>query len=161
MPPQRIVTIGVYGFSAEEFFQTLAGAEIDLFCDLRARRGVRGREYAYANARRLEARLADLAIEYTHVPALAPTKEIRSLQHVADTNLGVPRRRREELHPAFVRGYEALLDGTEAGTALERIRQQASAPALFCVERLPTACHRSLAAARLSSGLVPVEDIVP
>jgi len=32
---------------------------VDTFCDIRARRGVRGSEYAFANHQRLAARLAE------------------------------------------------------------------------------------------------------
>jgi hypothetical protein len=38
----RIVTIGVYGWVEEDFFRALVDVRVDLFCDLRARRGVRG-----------------------------------------------------------------------------------------------------------------------
>ncbi len=51
----RIVTIGVYGFEEEEFFAALANARVDLFCDVRRRRGVRGARYAFANSQRLQA----------------------------------------------------------------------------------------------------------
>lgn len=37
-----IVTIGVYGFDEQSFFQALQDAQIDTLCDIRARRGVRG-----------------------------------------------------------------------------------------------------------------------
>ncbi len=46
----RIVTLGVYGRSEAEFFATLQHAQVDLFCDIRRRRGVRGRDYAFANS---------------------------------------------------------------------------------------------------------------
>lgn len=157
----RVVTIGVYGFSADSFFRALTNARIDFLCDLRARRGVRGRDYAFANARRLEARLAQLRIPYAHFPELAPTKEIRALQHDADASGGIVKRQRGRLDPAFVGEYEALLDGAAAAAAIEQIREQATAPELFCVERLPSACHRSLVASRLAAGGIPIEDIVP
>lgn len=35
-------TIGVYGFTAEAFLETLTGAGVGLLLDLRQRRGVRG-----------------------------------------------------------------------------------------------------------------------
>jgi hypothetical protein len=69
----RVGTIGVYGFDADRFFAAVLDARTDLFCDLRARRGVRGREYAFVNARRLEQRLGELGIAYRHFPELAPT----------------------------------------------------------------------------------------
>ena len=57
---------------------------VDTFCDLRARRGVRGREYAFANSQRLQARLAELGIRYVHRLDLAPSAATRSQQHAAD-----------------------------------------------------------------------------
>jgi uncharacterized protein (DUF488 family) len=156
-----VVTIGVYGFEAEQFFGSLLDARVDLFCDLRARRGVRGRDYAFANAKRLEGRLAELEIEYAHYPELAPTKEIRSLQYKADASAGVSKRKRDELHPSFVARYKELLDNPAATAGVESIRQRATRPALFCVERSPLACHRSLVAERLAEGVVPIENLLP
>jgi len=159
---QRVATIGVYGFEAEHFVAALLDARTDLFCDLRARRGVRGAHYAFANARRLEQRLAELAIPYRHFPELAPTKETRSLQHAVDASAGTAKRDRAELAPAFVESYERQLDSPEARAALEAIRATSTAPLLFCVERTPAACHRSLAAARLAGGgLIPVDHLLP
>ena len=43
-------TIGVYGFDRESFLAALADARVDLLLDVRQRRGVRGSEYAWANA---------------------------------------------------------------------------------------------------------------
>jgi uncharacterized protein (DUF488 family) len=161
MSLQRVATIGVYGFEADAFFDALVANGVDLFCDLRARRGVRGREYAFANARRLEAKLAELQIAYRHFPELAPTREIRSLQHAADASVGVAKRHRDELSPRFVAAYDHLLGGSAARGGLIAIREAASTPALMCVERLPSACHRSLVAAQLAAGAIPVDHILP
>jgi uncharacterized protein (DUF488 family) len=160
MSLQRVVTIGVYGFGADGFFTALLESGVDLFCDLRARRGVRGREYAFANARRLEARLSECGIPYRHFPALAPSDEMRALQYAVDSAAGIGKRDREELSAGFIAAYERLLAGSAAREALAEIRQAASAPALHCVERLPSACHRSLVAARLASGIA-VDHVVP
>lgn len=161
MAPHRIVTIGVYGFTAETFFDALVAENVDVFCDLRARRGVRGRAYAFANAQRLQAQLATIGIPYEHFPELAPTAAIRSAQHAIDRAAGVAKRERGELDPSFIAGYLSILATPTATAAIERIAARASIPALFCVERLPSACHRSLVAERLASGSVPVKDIVP
>ena len=61
-----IVTIGAIGYTAESFFQALQNANVDTFIDVRRRRAVRGREYAFANSQRLQARLAELGIRYVH-----------------------------------------------------------------------------------------------
>lgn len=161
MSVERVATIGVYGFDAERFFAAVLDARTDLFCDLRARRGVRGREYVFANARRLEQRLATLGIRYRHFQALAPTKEIRSLQHVADVSSGIAKRDRSQLTPAFVHAYERQLQNADARAAVEEIRAASKAPLLFCVERTPDACHRSIAAVRLAGGSIPVDHLLP
>jgi hypothetical protein len=41
-----LATIGVYGFTAEEFLRTLRKADVRLVLDVRQRRGVRGPQYA-------------------------------------------------------------------------------------------------------------------
>jgi uncharacterized protein (DUF488 family) len=122
---------------------------------------VRGREYAFANAKRLEAALAQARIPYRHVLELAPTQEIRSAQYALDATAGVAMRQRSELSPAFVEAYGRLLDGAAAEAALASIREKAARPVLFCVERLPSACHRSLAAERIAGGAVPVRHLLP
>lgn len=162
MPLERILTIGVYGFTGERFFETIVAAGCDLFCDLRARRGVRGREYAFANATRLQQELATREIKYRHYQALAPIRDIRSLQYQADAAAGVAKRKRDELHPAFIRAYNLQLAGPEARAAIAEIAASSAAPLLFCVERLPEACHRSLVAAQLAEGgSTPIKNITP
>ena len=69
----KIVTIGVFGFSEEAFFHALQTAQVDTFCDIRQRRGVRGATYAFCNSKRLQTRLAELGIRYLHRKDLAPT----------------------------------------------------------------------------------------
>src|SRR5215213_6297630 len=68
-----IATIGVYGFNRETFLAALGEASVGLVLDVRQRRGVRGSEYAWANAARLQAALAEAGIRYTHMKELAPT----------------------------------------------------------------------------------------
>src|SRR5690606_41519441 len=77
---KRIATIGVYGFTVATFVQKLADASVQILLDLRQRRGVRGAEYSWANSTRLQNMLATAHIDYRHVPALAPTTELRQLQ---------------------------------------------------------------------------------
>jgi uncharacterized protein (DUF488 family) len=161
MALSRVATIGVYGFDEQRFFSAVIGSDTDLFCDIRARRGVRGREYAFANASRLEQRLSELGIRYRHFPQLAPTSEIRALQHGADSAAGTGKRGRSELTPSFVRAYERLLDQPEAEDAFEEIRQTSSAPLLLCVERAPAACHRFVAAKRLAGTTATIDHLLP
>ncbi len=60
-------TIGVYASTEHEFFQKIIDNEIDTFCDIRQRRGVRGAKYSFANSNRLQQRLIELDIKYTHI----------------------------------------------------------------------------------------------
>jgi uncharacterized protein (DUF488 family) len=130
----------------------LTGAGVDVFCDVRARRGVRGPAYAFANSERLQARLADLGIRYIHRKDLAPDAETRALQSAADHAGHIRRRERRTLTPAFVESYRReRLDGFDPVAFLADLGPDASTVALFCVEGYPEACHRSLLADRLAS----------
>jgi uncharacterized protein (DUF488 family) len=157
------VTIGVYGYEEETFFQTLQAAGVDTFCDLRQRRGVRGARYAFANSQRLQRRLAEMGIRYVHHKELAPTKAIRALQEVADKAEKVPRRQRRTLGAAFKAAYrEEILGDFDAAAFVAGLPAGAAVVALFCVEGEPAACHRSLLAEKLQGELaVEVEHLVP
>ena len=159
----RIVTIGVYGWDEESFFSALVRAGVDLFCDLRARRGVRGSTYAWANSERLQARLAGLGIRYLHCKELAPTPETRSAQNSADRAARVAKRQRAVLSPAFADAYRReRLDGFDSAAFVAGLGPGAQVVVLFCVEREPAACHRSLLAARLQRDLgVTVRHLLP
>jgi uncharacterized protein (DUF488 family) len=152
----------VYGFTAEEFLRKLRDADVRLLLDIRQRRGVRGPEYAWANARRLQAALEEAGIAYEHHPELAPTTELRQLQYAEDDRQGVGRRSRATLAPAYVEGYtREILDAADLGGIATALPSSGSA-ALFCVERDPEACHRSLVADRLTSEHgIPVEHLRP
>ena len=62
-----LATIGVYGFDAETFMHALRKADVRVLIDVRQRRGVRGSEYAWANAARLQASLEHEGIDYRHL----------------------------------------------------------------------------------------------
>jgi Protein of unknown function, DUF488 len=111
---KRVATIGVYGFSADTFLDALRSADVREVLDVRQRRGVRGSEYAWANAKRLEAALTAAGIGYEHLPELAPTTELRQLQYAADHREGVGKRSREQLAPEYVSGYlSEILDSVD------------------------------------------------
>jgi len=149
-----LLTIGVYGFTEEGFFSALTAASVDLFCDLRRRRGLRGSEYAFANSLRLQQRLEALGIRYVHLKDLAPTEEVRSLQREADKDAALGKRQRLELSDAFIQAYQSeCLAGFDSNEFIKRLGVEAGVVALFCVERDPAACHRSLVAKRLAEDL--------
>ncbi|MFE5675360.1 DUF488 domain-containing protein [Streptomyces erythrochromogenes] len=158
----RIATIGVYGFTAGFFLDKLADGGVELLLDLRQRRGVRGPEYCWANSARLQHALAAAGVGYRHVKELAPTTELRRLQYREDDRQGVGKRNRIALAPAYVERYtHEILDPFDLGALVAEL-PSSSVTALFCVERDPEACHRSLVAQRLrvEHGL-PVTDILP
>jgi len=141
-------TIGVYGFDQAAFLRALAEAKVDLLLDVRQRRGVRGSEYAWANAKRLQDALAEAGIGYSHLKELAPTTEMRQLQYEADARLGEGKRSRTALAPEYVERYsEEILDRVDLAPVVRWVGD--SAAALLCVECDPEACHRSLIAERL------------
>jgi uncharacterized protein (DUF488 family) len=145
-----IATIGVYCFDADSFIATLRRARVTLLVDVRQRRGVRGPRFSWANSLRLQARLADAGIAYSHHRELAPTTELRHLQYREDDLQGVGKRSREHLAPAYVERYVAeILDPAPLDGLVAEV-SDGGRTALFCVECAPEACHRSLIAARLT-----------
>ena len=117
--------------------------------DVRQRRGVRGSEYAWANAGRLQAALRGSGIAYRHHRELAPTTELRQIQYREDASAGVGKRSRIELAPEYVRRYaDEILNRADLDAIVAELPTDGAA-ALLCVERDPEACHRSLIAERL------------
>jgi uncharacterized protein (DUF488 family) len=146
----RVVTIGVYGWELDRFLDALAAADVRLLIDVRQRRGVRGPEYAWANATRLQAALAGAGVDYRHHKDLAPTTELRHVQYAEDARQGVGKRSRERLSPAYVRAYtEEILDLAQLEPLIKQLPVHGLA-ALLCVETAAEACHRSLVARRLA-----------
>jgi uncharacterized protein (DUF488 family) len=150
----KLVTIGVYGFSEAAFFSALRQAGVDTFCDIRWRRGVRGADYAFANRARLEQRLTELGIRYLHFRDLAPSPALRKRQYEADKAEGTTKRKRSALSAVFIAGYrDERLSTFGSQKFVEQLGPEARTVVLFCVEREPAACHRSLLAERLQRDL--------
>ena len=159
----KIITIGVYGFDEDSFFDALCKAEVDTFCDIRSRRGVRGATYAFANSTRLQTRLSELGIRYIYRKDLGPTQAVRDKQAAADKATKTAKRKRTELGKAFIDAYHTeCLAEFEPQSLLDELEPDAKVVALFCVETAPEACHRSLVADKLVETLnLEVEDILP
>ncbi len=157
-----LVTIGVYGSNEASFFDALQQAGVDTFVDVRARRGVRGAAYAFANSQRLQARLAEMGIRYVHRPDLAPSAATRGQQVAADKASKIAKRQRAVLDPAFAAAYrQERLAGFDSRQFIADLGPEARVVALFCVEREPAACHRSLLATRVQRDLgLPVEHLI-
>ena len=140
-----LVTIGGYGFDERRFITALRVAEVDTFVDVRRRRGLRGRRYAFLNGKRLQIALAETGIHYVHCLDLAPTQAIRDIQKKRDTETQTEKRTRTHLSPEFVAAYKSeVLDGFDFAAFWSAIGSDSKVVALFCVEGQPEACHRSL-----------------
>jgi uncharacterized protein (DUF488 family) len=146
-------TIGVYNSTEKEFFDKLLENNIDTFCDIRQRRGVRGAKYSFVNSNRLQLKLAELEIKYGYIPDLAPTTEIRELQKEIDLQKRELKSERQELGKVFVIEYKnRILKNFDFDNFFESLDQiGASRVALFCVEEHHEACHRSIVAQKIST----------
>jgi uncharacterized protein (DUF488 family) len=158
----RIATIGVYDFDAPGFLRALEQAAVTQLIDIRQRRGVRGSQYAWANAQRLQALLAGAKIAYEYHPELAPDTEMRQLQYREDARQGVGKRSRVHLSPEYVDVYtREVLDLVPLEPLVRRLPVHGIG-ALLCVEATAEACHRSLVAARLAERFgLEVVDLEP
>jgi len=144
-------TIGVYNTSEEDYFKKLNDNNIDTFCDIRQRRGVRGAEYAFVNSNRLQNKLNDFDIKYDHIIDLAPTSEIRALQKAADEQIGELKRDRNKLGQVFTLAYkDKILSKFDFDSFIGKLDEVgAKNVVLFCVEEKPEACHRSIVTDKL------------
>ena len=102
---KRVVTIGVYEWDRERFLAALRGAGVRVLLDVRQRRGVRGRQYAWAASLRLQDALAAAGIAYQHHLELAPTTALRQAQYAEDAREGVGKRNRAALAEVYREGY--------------------------------------------------------
>ena len=146
-------TIGVYNSNEKEFFDKLITNEIDIFCDIRQRRGVRGSKYSFVNSKKLQSKLNDLGIKYFHYLDLAPTTEIREMQKVADLRNHELKRDRKSLGEVFINEYKnQIINYFNFAVFLDDLKKNnANNVVLFCVEESYNACHRSIVAEKLSS----------
>jgi len=149
---ERLYTTGVYGKTEEIFFGQLDQAQIQVFCDIRRRRGVRGSQYSFVNSKYLQRALANQNIEYRYIPSLSPSPELRAAQHAIDQAEGVLKRARKELGEEFKRRYiQEVLGPFDSEAYARSFDTDTKRIALFCVEGSPAACHRSLVADRLQN----------
>jgi hypothetical protein len=104
-----------------------------------------------------------MGIRYLHLRELAPTPALRQRQAAADEAEDTTKRNRAALGEMFITGYrEERLAGFASRSFIKQLGPSARTVALFCVEREPAACHRSLLAARLHEDLgVEVVHLTP
>jgi hypothetical protein len=142
----KIVTVGVYGFQENSFFEALSAANVEVLCDIRWRRGVRGSDYAFGNHKRLKNQLEAMGIHYIHFKELAPSPEIRQRQIEADQENRVAKRKRTSLSQEFVVAYtEEILSRFDPQAFWDSLPAGTKVAALFCV-LVAEALGRSLGA---------------
>jgi uncharacterized protein YeaO (DUF488 family) len=165
----RLHTIGAFGFTVDEFFTALREHEIKVLVDVRWRRGMRGAEYAWANKARLEARCDAEDIVYWAMRDVAPPPELRAIQHEADKAGRVQKRQRTAVSDEFRTAYiEQVLGQWRLDDLVHEIRDLVPGlldpigVCLFCVEKEPDACHRSLFAQAMAQPYGwPVHHLLP
>lgn len=147
----KFYTIGLYGSTEKSYFNKLLENKIDLFCDIRQRRGVRGKEYSYVNSNKLQKKLHDLKIEYLYIKELAPTKEIRDKQKQDDIEKNILKRDRNKLGDKFISDYNSyILNSFNFDELMKYFKDKDFENIVFfCVEKEAAACHRSLVASKL------------
>jgi uncharacterized protein (DUF488 family) len=159
----KVFTIGAYGWDEEDFVQAIRDAAPDVFVDVRRRRGLRGRAYAWANSARLQAMLAGSGIPYVHRLDVAPSDATRHIVAKDANSAGIGYRDRTSLSQEYLDAYgQEVLEGFDAAGFVASLGEGVESIMLFCVERAPAACHRSLLAERLVGDLGPrVMHILP
>lgn len=155
-----IYTIGGYGYHEEEFFAGLVEAKVDVFVDIRMRRGMRGKKYSFLNSSALQRGLEKLNISYVHMKELAPNMAVRAAQKRADEEAGILKRSRLELSCEFRDEYqETVLKKARYQEVLQEL-SQFHRPCFFCVESAAAACHRSLVSEWLHASTgIPVRHL--
>lgn len=146
MKNYNFYTIGVYGITNEDFFETILSNQIDTFVDIRRRRAVRGSRYSFVNSKQLQNKLKEIGVNYLHILSLAPTNQIRNLQKEIDLNNNIKKRERNTLGDEFISLYKnEILDKFDFENLFLKLETINSQNILFfCVEKEPFACHRSL-----------------
>ncbi len=147
----NLFTIGVYGYTEDEFFNALKTYSIDIFCDVRLRRGMRGKKYSFVNSIYLQEKLKIMGIEYFHYKDLAPSKEIRDIQKRTDANVRIQKQKRTSLSVDFKKAYaESCLINFKSDKFLNKFDNIGNNILFFCVEQAPEACHRSILTDKLT-----------
>ena len=151
----KIFTIGVYNSTEDSFFTKLKNNNIDLFCDIRQRRGVRGSQYKYVNSNYLQQKLEELGIKYKYIKELAPTNEIRQKQKEVDKYNGENKKQRLVLGSVFTFEYNRqILNQYDISSLIKELENNnIKNVVFFCVEEHASACHRSLVAKKIAEEL--------
>lgn len=158
----KLFTIGVFGQTSEQFFSKLTSNKVDLFIDIRRRRAVRGSKYSFVNSTELQRRLKNINVKYLYLIDLAPTREIRQLQKDEDLKNHEKKTERQKLGRVFIDEYEKqILNAYDFQKLFDEVKKaEAENVVLFCVEKFPDACHRSLVSERLHKEFnIPIQHL--
>jgi len=136
--------IGGYGHTEESFIKELREKSVDLFVDVRQRRGMRGASYSFLNSLRLQSLLKSLKIDYLYLPEFSPSADLRNVQKKWDVELGSSKRSRSRLSQDFIERYKSEILGAVDKEYFKVKFHGACVVAFFCVELDACACHRSL-----------------
>jgi uncharacterized protein (DUF488 family) len=134
----KLYTIGFTQSTAEHFFERLRANGVQRLVDIRLKPG--GQLAGFAKKDDLPFFLRELAAgcKYTHLPELAPTKEIlKAYRDGGGWDEYLPR-------------FEALMDARGIPATLDRGMFEEEACCLLCSEATPEQCHRRLVAERLA-----------
>jgi len=139
-------TIGAYNSREDEYFTKLVDAKIDLFCDIRQRRGVRNKKYMFVNSVKLQNKLKELNINYLHLKDLAPTSKIREAQKLDDAKNNILKKDRNTLGSTFIEQYkQGIIEKFNFNEFLKYLEScEYKNIVFFCVEEKASACHRSI-----------------
>ena len=143
----KLYTIGFTQKSAAKFFGLLRQNGIQRLVDIRI--NPQGQLSGFARQEDLPFFLDELVdhCQYTHVPSLAPTKDLLH-EYRGDGNW-----------PRYMARFESLMDDRRIPAVLDRAEFENLASCLLCSEATPQRCHRRLVAERLAAHWPDVEVI--
>lgn len=155
----EMFTIGGYGHSEISFFDALRKNRVDLFIDIRQRRGMRGSKYSFLNATKLQQKLGEIGVAYIFLKELAPSTEVRKVQHNADELSRQTKSGRVALSDEFIVTYKSdVLDRLSIDQLIDKVRGFERI-CFFCVESGHRACHRSIVSDWLETTLGKAKHI--
>jgi uncharacterized protein (DUF488 family) len=144
----KLYTIGFTRSTAQHFFERLRAAGVRRVVDIRVNPG--GQLAGFAKQEDLPYFLEALAdgCQYTHLPALAPTKEMMKTYRGGGSDW-----------ETYAARFEALMEARDIPASLDRALFEAEACCLLCSEATPEQCHRRLVAERLQAHWPGVEIV--
>jgi uncharacterized protein (DUF488 family) len=142
----KLYTIGTSKITAEEFFNALVKAGIELLVDIRLNN--KSQLLGFSKGKDLEYFCNKcFKMKYQHVPLFAPTKEIlNDYQNSKDWDL-------------YEKRFHKLLNSRPIIDKYKQISANANNICLLCSESKPEKCHRRLVAEYISSGISDITII--